>query len=205
MLHRLTINDPDALSRELRTGTGSFLVRRRAVIMLSIGASGAMGLITLYQTGSLRHLPEPPLPRLDADAVDAAPEAYTLLGTPDGALGLASYAVTAVLAAMGPADRARRQPVVPLALTAKVGLDVLVSAKLTRDQWVTHRAFCFWCLVASLASVISLPLTLAEGGAALAHVTNRRRADCVSEMPAPSPDGVVGTGDIHHEGSRRAR
>ena len=165
---------PAALSWELRNERGPLLARRRAVIALSLLASGTMGLITLYQTGLIRHLPEPPLPRLDADEVDAAPEAYAILATPDGALGLASYATTVVLAAMGRADRAERQPWVPLGLAAKVGLDALFSLKLTWDQWSKHRAFCSWCLLASLASFVSVPLVVPEARAALGHLRRRQ-------------------------------
>lgn len=93
-----------------------------------------MGLITLYQMGIVCPLPEPPLPRLNADEVDAAPEAYTLLKTPDAALGLASYAMTTVLVAMADQDRAEREPWIPLALAAKVGDDTLAVGKLMIDQ-----------------------------------------------------------------------
>lgn len=168
-------DNPTVLSRELRHATSPFLARRRAVIALSLAASGVMGLISLYQTGILRHLPEPPLPRLDADTVDAAPEAYAILATPDAVLGLASYAATIVLAAMGRADRASRQPWVPLALAGKVGFDVLVSLKLTWEQWTKHRAFCSWCLLASLGSFASLPLVMPEARAAATHL--RRGSD----------------------------
>src|SRR5919197_3271993 len=89
------------LSRELRTGSGRHLWGRRRVLALSLVASASMGLIALYQMGLLKHLPEPPLPRLDADKVDASPEAYRNLATPDAVLGFLSYAVTMTLAAAG--------------------------------------------------------------------------------------------------------
>ena len=101
---------PEQLSRELRLGSGRFLQQRRKVLGLSLVAAGAMIPISLYQMGVIKHLPEPPLPRLDADAVDASPEAYAILATPDAVLGLGSYAVTAWLAAIGSEDRARAQP-----------------------------------------------------------------------------------------------
>lgn len=48
--------------------------------------------IALYQMGIIRHLPELPLPRLNADVVDAASEAHAILATPDALLGLGSGA-----------------------------------------------------------------------------------------------------------------
>ncbi len=111
---------PDELSRQLREGTGKFLARRRGVVGLSLAAAGAMGLISLYQMGIIKHLPDPPLPGFDSDKVDAAPEAYSWFQTPDGAIGLGGYAATLGLAAMGGPDRAKEKPLIPLALAAKV-------------------------------------------------------------------------------------
>lgn len=149
-------------SEALRRGAGDYLQQRRDIVGLSLIASAAMGLITLYQMGIIRHLPEPPLRRLDADEIDAAPEAYALLRTPDAALGLASYAATTVLGAMGGRGRAETQPWLPLVLAAKVALDALVAGKLTVDQWTKHRAFCLWCLVAAAATFASIPQVLPE-------------------------------------------
>ncbi|MEJ7762652.1 MAG: vitamin K epoxide reductase family protein [Thermomicrobiales bacterium] len=158
---------PEQLSRDLRLGSGHFLRQRRKVLGLSLVAAGAMMPISLYQMGIIKHLPEPPLPRLDADAVDASAEAYAILATPDAVLGLGSYALTAWLAAAGGADRARTRSWIPLALAAKVGLDALFGAKLTVDQWTRHRAFCSWCLLAAGASVAAVPLVVPEARAAL--------------------------------------
>lgn len=109
------------VSDDLRRGSDPNLTRRRRIAGLSLTAIGALGTVAAYQTGLIRHLPELPLPGLDADTVDASGEAYVQLVTPDAALGIASYAVTLILAGMGARDRARTQPWIPLALAAKVG------------------------------------------------------------------------------------
>ncbi len=126
-----------------------------------------MGLITLYQMGIIKHLPEPPLARMNADKVDASAEAYQILATPDAAFGLASYAGTIVLASMQGADRAQAAPWIPLTLAAKVAADVAGAAKLTVDQWKRQRAFCFWCLIGAGATFATLPLVLPEARNAL--------------------------------------
>src|SRR5207245_4464305 len=99
-------NNAERLSRELRTAATPELRRRRRVVALSLVASSSMALITLYQVGLIRHLPEPPLPMFNADKVDASAEAYEKFSTPDAILGLGSYATTMALAAMGGANRA---------------------------------------------------------------------------------------------------
>lgn len=157
------------LSRELRHGTGDNLDRRRNLTKLGLVAAGSMGVILLYQMGIIDHLPEPPLPGLDADKVDAAPEAYAKLDMPDAALGLVSYATTLALATMGGKDRAQSHPWIPLALAAKVTVDAAQAGKLTIDQWTEHRAFCSWCLLAAGATFAALPLVLPEARAALRH------------------------------------
>ena len=164
---------PMILSAELRRGTGPFLARRRGVAGLSLAAIGAMGLISLYQLGLIKHLPEPPLPRFDADKVDAAAEAYAYLAMPDGVLGLGSYAATLALAAAGGADRATDRPWLPVLLAEEVGLDAAVAGKLTVDQWTKNRAFCFWCLLASAATFATVPLVIPEARAALGHLRGK--------------------------------
>ena len=151
-----------ALSRELRTSGRPFLSDRRWTVGLSLAAMGSLAAVSLYQMGIIRHLPEPPLPRMDADTVDAAPEAYAMLAMPDGVLGLVSYAGTAALAAAGAANRATTHPALPLALAGKVGFDAIVSGKLTVDQWTKHQAWCFWCLTASAATFATVPRVIPE-------------------------------------------
>ena len=154
------------LSDELRKGVSRDLSRRRRIVALSLVASGSMAVITLYQVGLIKHLPEPPLPFMNADKVDASAEAYEKLSTPDAVLGLGSYAATMALAAMGGADRVRTMPWVPIALAGKVAVDVATAAKLSIDQWTKHRAFCFWCLLAAAATFATAPLVVPEAIAA---------------------------------------
>ena len=94
--------DSAAASEALRNGMSPELRHRRAVAALSLVSATSMGVISLYQTGLVKHLPEPPLGLFDADRVDAAADAYPL-GVPDATLGLVSYGVT--LAPRPPAVR----------------------------------------------------------------------------------------------------
>jgi len=158
---------PEALSRQLRQGSGPFLTRRRGIVGLSLVSINAMGLIALYQIGIIEHLPEPPIAGLDADKVDASAEAYAYFSTPDAFIGLGSYAVTMGLAAMGGKDRATQQPWIPVALAVKVIFDAAQAGKLTVDQWTKHRAFCFWCLLAASATFATVPLAMPEARVAL--------------------------------------
>lgn len=159
---RLPENEARRLSQELRCEDGDFLAQRRAIAGLGLLSAGIMGLIALYQLGLLKHIPEPPLPNMAADTVTASPEAYALLATPDAVLGLGSYAVTVGLAASGAKDRARSQPWIPLALTAKTLGDAFQAARLALAEWRKNKALCFWCLTAAAATFATPMLALPE-------------------------------------------
>jgi len=164
---------PEELSQQLRHGSGAYMAQRRGIVSLSLMAVGSMGLITFYQMGVIKHLPEPPLPNLNADKVDASAEAYSRFSTPDGVLGIGNYAVTMGLAAMGGQERARTRPWIPLALAAKVGFDVSQAIRLFFDQKTKQKAFCSWCLLAAGTTVAIVPLTIPETWAAIREVIQR--------------------------------
>lgn len=165
--------EAERVSRELRMGSADVLRRRRRVGGMALSAMGSLGVVTAYQMGLLRHLPEPPLPVFDADEVDASGEAYHYLKAPDGALGLLSYAVTVLLAGMGTARRAEEKPWIPLALAAKVGLDAAGGLYLTAEQATKHRRFCSWCLAASALSLAMVPQVVPEARAAARQLLGR--------------------------------
>lgn len=142
-------------------------MERRGIVVASLTAMGCMSLIALYQIGVIKHLPEPPLPGLDADKVDASDEAYSHFKMGDAFIGLGSYAATMALAAMGAKDRAKTQPWIPLALAAKTTADAAQAAKLTYDQFAKHKAACLWCLIAAAATFASAALAIPEARAAI--------------------------------------
>lgn len=153
---------PSKLSSELRRGTGGYLKQRRGIVALSLAAIGCMGVVSLYQTGVIRHLPEPRIQGLDADKVDASDEAYELLETPDAVIGLGSYAVTLGLAAMSGRSRGKKRPWIPLLLMAKATADATQATRLTYDQFARHRAACSWCLLAAGATFATFALSVPE-------------------------------------------
>lgn len=154
------------VSDDLRRGEHPFLTYRRAIAGLTTAASAALAQVGLYQFGLLRNVPEPRWSWLGADRVDASPEAYDVLRTPDAALGLVSSAATLVLVGMGDRDRARKTPWVPLAAAAKTAADAAGGVYLFAEQVTRHRRICSWCTVAALAQVATLPLALPEARAA---------------------------------------
>ena len=156
----------EAVSDALRREDGLFLDRRRRMAALQTGTAGALAVVGLYQFGLLRSVPEPPLPGLAADRVDASGEAYELLHTPDSALGIVSAGISLVLAGMGGPERHREHPVIPLALLAKSVLDAASGLFLTAEQLTKHRRLCSWCTVSAALLVATVPTALPEARAA---------------------------------------
>ena len=156
----------ERVSDDLRRGVSEQLTRRRRQTALLLGATATMGVISLYQTGILRRLPDPPLPGVDSESVDASGEAYQLLRTPDANLSIANYGVTLALIGMGGADRAREMPLIPLLAAGKLAVDAAGAVWLTLEQVTRHRALCAYCLAAAAASVAALPQALPEARAA---------------------------------------
>ena len=68
---------------ELQQKKTEGLKRRRKIIGLSLLGMGAMAAVTLFQTGILKHLPDPPIDGFDSDKVNSSDTAYAL-GVPDG-------------------------------------------------------------------------------------------------------------------------
>lgn len=154
--------DPTRLSRELRTGHTSDLERRRWAFGLSLAGAAIGGLVGAYQLGLIRRLPDPPFGPFDSEKVDASDYAYGRLDTPDGALMLLTYSVTACLIAAGGMDRARTRPWLPIAAAAKSVYDVATAAKLAQEEWAENEALCFYCQTATALTVVSTALTLPE-------------------------------------------
>jgi uncharacterized membrane protein len=154
--------EPKQLSQELRQGKDPHMTRRRWIIGLSM-FGGSMGqLVTLYQTGVISHLPDPPVPIFDADRVDASNYAYSRFNAPDGPLMVVNYALTAWLASMGGLDRARRNPLIPIAMGIKLVFDGIISAELAREEWSENKALCEYCQVATFCSLVSIVLAAPE-------------------------------------------
>ena len=163
----------ERVSDDLRRGRGDHLSQRRAIAGLDLLATLALGVVGAYQFGLIRRVPEPSLPGLGGDAVDASGEAYAMLRTPDSTLGMASAAVTLVLAGMGDRDRAHDTPLVPLALAGKAVLDAAGGLYLFAEQVTKHKKVCSWCTVAALAQVATVPLALPEARTAWRRLRSR--------------------------------
>ena len=159
---------PSRLSRELRTGDGADLSRRRWAVGLSFAGAAIGAVVGAYQIGLLKRLPDiAPGAVFDAEKVDASDYAYARLQTPDGFLMIITYAVTAALFAAAGKDRAEENPAVPIAASAKAGYDLVTCLRLAGEEWRENKALCSWCQAATLLSAAIFALSLPEAGKAV--------------------------------------
>jgi hypothetical protein len=154
------------LRGELRQNVSANLRRRRA-IAVSLAGRASMSAVSLYQTGIIPHLPDPPLPGFNSSKVDASDYACRRFSTPDGVMMLTNYGITAWLAAAGGQNRARKQPILPIAMALKILGDAAVAVELAREEWNENKAFCAYCQVATLCSLVSVALAAPEALTAL--------------------------------------
>lgn len=154
---------PAQLSRELRLETSPELTRRRWGIGLSLIGAAIGGVVTAYQTGIIKRLPDIFPGRIwDAEKVDASDYAYKRLQTPDAAMMVVTYGVTAGLIAAGGKERAEQAPALPIAAALKALFDFGTCVKLGQEEWAENRALCSWCQLATLISAATVALTVPE-------------------------------------------
>ncbi len=152
--------EPQELRRELQEKQTKSLRRRRVIIGLSLLGMGAMTMVSLFQTGVIKHLPDPPIDGFDSDKVNSSETAYAL-GVPDGTLSLASLAANIPLAAFGGENRAEEQPIVPILAAGKAVVEALVAGWYFYQMVAVEKAWCGYCITGALANmgiaVLSLP------------------------------------------------
>lgn len=160
-LERAAEGKPQQLRKELQHSEKSDVNLRRAVIGLSLLGIGAMTAVSLFQTGIVKHLPDPPIDGFDSDKVNSSDTAYAL-GVPDGTLSLASLAANIPLAAFGGENRAEEKPLIPLAIAAKASVEAVVAGWYFYQMPTKEKAWCGYCILGAAANFGIAALTLAE-------------------------------------------
>ncbi len=157
----------DAVRADIRHDDSREMRLRRAVVATSLVGMASMAVVTLFQTGVLRRLPDLPQRPFDSNKVNTSDTAFGY-GMPDGPITLGAHAYNLALAAAGPADRAETRPWLPLIASAAAGAQAAVAAKYLFHQMPkVDRAWCPYCIVDALAHMASFALTVPEAARAL--------------------------------------
>lgn len=165
-------SEAQQLRRELQRGETDDLWRRRAIIGLSLVGVGAMAAVSLFQTGVIKHLPDPPVEGFDSDKVNSSDTAY-MLGVPDGTISLASLAANIPLAAFGGSNRAQEEPLVPLIAAGKAAVEAAIAGWYFYQMPAKEKAWCGYCITGALANFGIAALSLPEAKRALAALREK--------------------------------
>jgi uncharacterized membrane protein len=162
-----------ATSADLRAGIrydlGRAMRLRRAAAATALVGIATMAATTLLQLGILDKLPELPFRGFDTRKVNLSDEAYSW-GGPDSPINILAHALSLTLAAIGPPDRARSQPALPLLAAAVELPQALIAAKYLFHQMpYVDRAWCPYCILDALTHFANLALVLPEAAEAARH------------------------------------
>lgn len=153
---------PGELRHDLRETDLPEILLRRAIIGASLVGIACMAVTTLFQAGLIRHLVDLPIKGFASDKVNASDTAYGW-GMPDSPLSILSHAVSLALATAGTADRARKQPILPLAASAAALPAAATSARyLFYDMPVREKGWCPYCILDALMHMAVLGFTFWE-------------------------------------------
>lgn len=149
---------------------------RRALVAVSLTGIAAMGIVTLLQTGLVKHLPDPPAGNFHSDKVNSSHEAYRR-GTPDAPLAIAAHAVNLVLATLGGKDRARHAPWIPILAALVAAPQAATAAQYLFYQMPkVDKAWCPYCIVDAMTLFATFGLTLKESARSVRSLIGRRSA-----------------------------
>lgn len=138
--------DPDAIRSALRHDCSPSMTRRRRIALLSAIGLADFAVISLYQTGVIRHLPDLPGRVFDSDKVNGSRKAYAW-GVPDGTTGALLYAATLALSAAGGTRRSGRPPWLSALMGGLIGVGVIGALDYLRDMIVNQERACPYCLL----------------------------------------------------------
>ena len=148
---------PSALSKTLRTASTPSLRRRRKVVALSALGLLDFSIISLYQTGVIKHLPDLPGDRFDSDYVNASDEAYQL-GAPDAPISAVVFAANMVLATAGGTAKTGRHPAFDLLLGLSLTANAAGAANYLVNMIREQKRVCLYCVAGAGISFASLAI-----------------------------------------------
>lgn len=146
-----------AIRGALRNEKTKDLEKRRKIMLLSAIGLVDFSIISLYQTGVIRHLPDPSFAIFDSDYVNGSEDAY-LFGVPDGPVSATVYALNLVLASAGGSEKTGRSPLFDLALGATVAGNAAGAIVYLHSMIFKQKKVCLYCITGALINIASAAL-----------------------------------------------
>ncbi len=130
---------------------------RRKILLLSALGLVDFSIISLYQTGVIKKLPDLPFSIFDSNKINASKEAYQF-GVPDGPVSATVYAATMVLAAAGGTENESRTPVWNTLLGAAVAGNAAGAVYYLYDMIFRQKKICLYCVTGAAINLASAAL-----------------------------------------------
>lgn len=146
--------DVKKIRKSLREGSSDDLERRRKLICLSAIGLADFSIISLYQTGVIKSLPDIPLSIFDSNKVNASESAYQL-GVPDGPVSSLAYSAVMVLASAGGSESSGRKPVFDVALGATVAGNAVGAVFYLSNMIFKQKKICLYCVTGAAINIAS--------------------------------------------------
>lgn len=165
---------PARLRREIRHSRSRALRQRRGIVGASLIGIASMVPVVLYQTGVIRHLPDPPVGNFDSDKVNGSTTAFGY-GGGDAPLSMLAHATNLMLAAFGGEERDRARPWLSLTASAIAGAQAGVAARYLFHQMPkVDKAWCPYCITDAVMHMGTFALTVPGAARALRGLGRRR-------------------------------
>jgi uncharacterized membrane protein len=163
--------DATTVRNTWREGRDPSLRRCRIIAALASAGLADFGVISLFQLGAIRHLPDPPASVFDSDRVNGSAKAYAL-GVPDGTTGALLYAAQLVLAGVGGARESGRPLAASVLLAGAAAVGAASAAYYLWDMVTREKRACGYCLAGAALNFAIVPLAFRD---VADHLRTRRR------------------------------
>lgn len=151
----------DEIRNTLRNEESESLNRRRKIAVLSVLGMLDFGVISLYQTGVIRHLPDLPFKIFDSDYVNGSKKAYQM-GLPDGTTGAMTYALLLMLLSYGGKRELARSKLLDTLLMGAVAANSLAGLQYLYDMAFKEKRVCLYCVTGAILNFLMVPLAAKE-------------------------------------------
>lgn len=151
----------NAIRKQLRDGKSPSLTRKRKIALLSAIGLVDFSLISLYQLGVIRHLPDFPGKIFDSDKANGSHKAYAA-GVPDGPISLVIYGLNIVLASAGGTKKSGRHPVFDVLLGGLITGTALGSIGYIYNMITEQEKACPYCILGATLNFAMVPYALPD-------------------------------------------
>ena len=140
--------------KKIRNRSNSTAENRRNIALLSAIGAVDFSIISLYQLGVIRHLPDFPGKLFDSDYVNASKEAQ-IAGIPDGPVSLLMYAANIVLAGAA-LKRSKKRNIFDYLLAGVSVGQAAGGAYYLYNMATVQKKICPYCVAGALINFSSL-------------------------------------------------